>query len=56
MPSFDAYHKWLGIRPEKHPAKHCRLLGIALFEDDPDAIRRCRQQQSFLSPQPVAVK
>lgn len=38
MAEFDPYHKWLGI-PKKHqPPHHYRLLGIDLFEDDPDVI------------------
>ncbi|MCH7729041.1 MAG: hypothetical protein IH991_21545 [Planctomycetes bacterium] len=36
--SFDPYRKWLGI-PEKHqPPHHYRLLGIEVFESDPDVI------------------
>jgi hypothetical protein len=34
--AFDPYRKWLGIPPEEQPPNHYRLLGIALFEDDPD--------------------
>jgi len=35
---FDAYHKWLGIPPHDQPPHHYRLLGIELFEGDPDVI------------------
>jgi len=35
---FDALHKWLGIPPAEQPPNHYRLLGIALFESDPDVI------------------
>jgi hypothetical protein len=44
-PAFDAYYKWLGIPPEEQPPNHYRLLGIPLFEADPDVIdaTSCRQ-------------
>jgi hypothetical protein len=45
VPSFDAYHKWLGIRPEEQPANHYRLLGINLFEGDADAIASAADQR-----------
>jgi len=35
---FDPYHKWLGIPPSEQPPNHYRLLGISLFESDPDVI------------------
>ncbi len=35
---FDPYHKWLGIPPNEQPTNHYRLLGLALFESDPDVI------------------
>src|SRR5687768_18381170 len=35
---FDPYHKWLAIPPEEQPPHHYRLLGIKLFESDPDVI------------------
>ena len=35
---FDPYRKWLGIPPEDQPPHHYRLLGIELFEQDPDVI------------------
>ncbi len=35
---FDSYHKWLGIAPKDQPPHHYRLLGIELFEADPEVI------------------
>jgi hypothetical protein len=35
---FDPYHKWLGIAPKDQPPNHYRLLGLELFEADPDVI------------------
>ncbi len=35
---FDPYHKWLGIPPHEQPPNHYRLLGIELFECDPEVI------------------
>jgi pSer/pThr/pTyr-binding forkhead associated (FHA) protein len=42
---FDAYHVWLGIPPEEQPPNHYRLLGIALFESDPDVIANAGARQ-----------
>lgn len=42
---FDAYHKWLGIRPEEQPPNLYRLLGVGLFEDDPDTITNAADQR-----------
>lgn len=36
--SFDPYVKWLGIRSAERPPNHYRLLGVELFEADPDVI------------------
>jgi len=36
--TFDPYRKWLGIPPEEQPPHHYRLLGVGLFESDPDVI------------------
>jgi WD40 repeat protein len=36
--SFDPYHKWFGISPNEQPPNYYRLLGIPLFESDPDII------------------
>ncbi len=38
MATFAPYHKWLGIPPADQPANHYRLLGLNLFESDPDVI------------------
>ena len=35
---FDPYRKWLGIPPRDQPPHHYRLLGIEMFESDPDVI------------------
>jgi len=45
MESFDAYRKWLGIPPEEQPPNHYRLLGIGLFESDPDVISNAADRQ-----------
>jgi len=42
---FDPYHRWLGIPPKDQPANHYRLLGIDLFEPDPEVIRDLAQQR-----------
>lgn len=42
---FDPYHKWLGIPPAEQPPHHYRLLGIALFESDPDVIEHAADRQ-----------
>jgi hypothetical protein len=36
--SFDPYKKWLGISPRDQPPHYYRLLGLELFESDPDVI------------------
>ena len=36
--SFDPYVKWLGIRSVRRPPNLYRLLGVELFESDPDVI------------------
>jgi hypothetical protein len=35
---FDPYHKWLAIPPAEQPPNLYRLLGLDLFESDPDVI------------------
>lgn len=45
MAGFDPYHKWLGIPPEEQPANLYRLLGISLFESDPDVIDSAADKQ-----------
>lgn len=42
---FDPYHRWLGIPPKDQPANHYRLLGLGLFEDDPEVIRDAAERQ-----------
>lgn len=42
---FDPYHKWLGIAPKDQPPNHYRLLGIDLFESDPDVIDTAANKQ-----------
>ena len=43
--AFDAYYKWLGIPPSEQPPNCYRLLGIALFESDPDVIATAADKQ-----------
>ncbi len=43
--AFDPYRKWLGIPPAEQPPHHYRLLGIGLFEDDPDVIESAADQR-----------
>jgi hypothetical protein len=42
---FDPYHKWLGIAPAEQPPTWYRLLGIPLFESDPDVIDAAADQR-----------
>ena len=42
---FDPYHLWLGIPPEEQPANHYRLLGIKLFESNPDVVENAVDQR-----------
>lgn len=44
-PAFDAYHKWLGIPPEEQPPNHYRLLGIPVFEKDPEVVDAASYRQ-----------
>ncbi|MCR4415882.1 MAG: hypothetical protein NUV77_25995 [Thermoguttaceae bacterium] len=41
----DPYWKWLGIPPEEQPPNYYRLLGIALFESDPEVISNAADRQ-----------
>jgi len=43
--TFDPYRKWLGIAQEEQPPHHYRLLGINLFENDPDVIDSAADRQ-----------
>jgi hypothetical protein len=43
--AFDPYLRWLGIRDPKRPPNHYRLLGIELFESDPDVIASAADRQ-----------
>lgn len=43
--SFDPYHRWLGIPPKDQPPNHYRLLGLELFEDDPDVVQSAADQR-----------
>jgi len=45
MAAFNPYHKWLGIPPADQPANHYRLLGLNLFESDPDVIDVATEQR-----------
>lgn len=42
---FDPYHQWLGIRDLARPPSHYRLLGVDLFESDPDVILTAADRQ-----------
>lgn len=50
---FDPYRKWLGIVPKDQPPNHYRLLGIELFESDPDVIEGAADQ---LGLAPVTIR
>jgi len=43
---FDPYHKWLGIPLKDQPPNHYRLLGLDLFESDPDVIEAAAFRQT----------
>jgi hypothetical protein len=46
---FDPYYKWLGIPPEEQPPNYYRLLGLRLFESDPEVIEAAvDQRMAFL--------
>ena len=42
---FDPYRVWLSISPSEQPANYYRLLGIPLFESDPDVISGAADRQ-----------
>ena len=43
--NFDPYYEWLGIPPRHQPPNHYRLLGIELFEANPNVIERAADRQ-----------
>lgn len=43
--SFNAYQKWLGIPTEQQPPNPYRLLGLELFESDPETIHHAADRQ-----------
>ncbi len=46
--AFDPYHKWLGIPPDEQPPNHYRLLGVTLYEADPDVIESAAEGRMAL--------
>ncbi len=42
---FDPYYKWLAIAPNEQPPNLYRLLGVNLFEADPDVIEMAADQR-----------
>lgn len=42
---FDPYYEWLGIPPNQQPPHLYRLLGIEVFEDNPNVIERAADRQ-----------
>ena len=47
MSQFDPYQNWLGIPPHEQPPNLYRLLGVALFECNPDVIIQSTDRQMF---------
>ena len=45
-PDFDPYYLWLGIPPQEQPPNHYRLLGVQVFESNPEVIREAVMRQS----------
>jgi pSer/pThr/pTyr-binding forkhead associated (FHA) protein len=45
MDDYDTYHLWLGIPPEEQPPSHYHLLGLRLFEENPEVIRNAADRQ-----------
>jgi antitoxin component YwqK of YwqJK toxin-antitoxin module len=43
--NFDVYGNWLGIPPKEQPPNFYRLLGIDLFESDPEVIAEAAEQR-----------
>jgi len=44
--NFDPYYKWLGIPPKDQPPNFYRLLGIELYEADPEVIAIAAEQRT----------
>jgi hypothetical protein len=45
--AFDPYLNWLGIAPHEQPPSLYRLLGIVLFESNPEVIEQAADRQSL---------
>ena len=45
--SFDPYLNWLGIPPHEQPPNMYRLLGVVLFESNPEVIEAAADRQSL---------
>lgn len=43
--TFDPYRTWLGIPRSQQPPNHYALLGIGLYEDDPEVISNAADRQ-----------
>jgi len=43
--SLDPYYRWLGIPAAEQPANHYRLLGLTVFESDPEVIEAAAMRQ-----------
>ena len=43
--SFDPYYLWLGVPPREQPPNYYRLLGVQLFEPNPDVIEAAADQR-----------
>lgn len=43
---FDAYHKWLGIRPDQQPPTYYQLLGVSPEERDAEVIEEAAIRQT----------
>ncbi|MEI8375581.1 MAG: hypothetical protein WCJ35_22395 [Planctomycetota bacterium] len=47
MLPFDPYLNWLGIPPHEQPPSFYRLLGVVLFESNPEVIQQAADRQSL---------
>ncbi|HUY91716.1 MAG TPA: hypothetical protein VMV10_23440 [Pirellulales bacterium] len=43
--AFDPYRQWLGVPSGERPPNHYALLGLSLFEQDPEAIDNAADRQ-----------